>query len=143
MAPVVDADAARRLLRRVRGHTVGTRGSLSAPDWPRQPAPPLNAQLATVSGPQVAPVHRGRPAPSWRSPYSSNQGAEHGYTRVRGLVRDALATVRRAQVAGPVLVRADSAYYQQGLVAAIVKAGCQFWIGARLNKGVRATIATT
>lgn len=40
------------------------------------------------------------------------------------------------------LVRADSAYYQQGLIAAIVKAGCQFSVGARLNTGVRAAIAT-
>jgi len=93
----------------------------------------LNAQLATVSGPQVAPVivaarlRRGAAA------------SAHGAVR---LVRDALATVRRAQVAGPVLVRADSAYYQQGLVAAIVKAGCQFSIGARLNSSVRATIAS-
>ena len=93
----------------------------------------LNAQIATVSGPGIAPIiaaarlRRGAAA------------SAHGAVR---LVRDALATLRRAQVAGQVLVRADSAYYQQGLVAAIVKAGCQFSIGARLNKGVRAQIAT-
>ena len=93
----------------------------------------LNAQLATVSGPDIAPVIAA--ARLRRGAASSAHGA------VR-LVRDALATLRRAHVAGPVLVRADSAYYQQALVAAIVKAGCQFSIGARLNQGVRAQIAT-
>ena len=93
----------------------------------------MNAQLATVSGPQVAPVitaarlRRGAAA------------SAHGAVR---LVRDAVATLRRAGVSEQVLVRADSAYYQQALVAAIVKAGCQFSIGARLNRGVRAAIAT-
>lgn len=86
----------------------------------------LNAQLATVSGVEVAPVivaarlRRGAAA------------SAHGAVR---LVRDAIATLRRTGVTGQVLVRADSAYYQQSVVAAIVKAGCQFSIGARLNKG--------
>ena len=93
----------------------------------------LNAQVAAVSGPQVAPIiaaarlRRGAAA------------SAHGAVR---LVRDALATLRRANVTGPVLVRADSAYYQQGLVAAIVTAGCQFSVGAPLNRSVRAAIAT-
>jgi len=93
----------------------------------------LNAQIATASGPDLAPIiaaarlRRGAAA------------SAHGAVR---LVRDAVATLRRAGVAGPIVVRADSAYYQQALVAAIVKAGCRFSIGARLNKGVRATIAT-
>lgn len=93
----------------------------------------MNAQVATVSGPQIAPViaaarlRRGAAA------------SAHGAIR---LVRDAIATLRRANVAGPVLVRADSAYYQQPLIAAIITAGCRYSIGARLNKSVRATIAT-
>lgn len=76
----------------------------------------LNAQIATVSGPQVAPIITA--ARLRRGAASSAHGA------VR-LVRDALATVRRAGVSGPVLVRADSAYYQQPLVAAIIKTGSQ------------------
>jgi len=93
----------------------------------------LNAQVAAASGPDQAPIiaaarlRRGAAA------------SAHGAVR---LVRDAVATLRRAGVDGQVLVRADSAYYQQGLIAAIVKAGCQFSIGARLNSGVRAAIAT-
>ena len=93
----------------------------------------LNAQIATVSGPQVAPIITA--ARLRRGAASSAHGA------VR-LVRDALATVRRAGVSGPVLVRADSAYYQQPLVAAIIKTGSQFTIGARLNTSVVAAIAT-
>ena len=45
------------------------------------------------------------------------RSSAHGAVR---LVRDALATLRRANVTGPVLVRADSAYYQQALVAAAI-----------------------
>jgi len=67
------------------------------------------------------------------------RSSAHGAVR---LVRDALATLRRANVTGPVLVRADSAYYQQALVAAaIVKTGCQFSVGAPPQQ-VRAAIAT-
>ena len=93
----------------------------------------LNGQIATVSGPQVAPVIVA--ARLRRGAASSAHGA------VR-LVRDALATVRRAKVTGPVLVRADSAYYQQSLIAAIIKTGSQFSIGARLNTSVATAIAT-
>ncbi len=93
----------------------------------------LNAQVAAVSGPGLAPIitaarlRRGAAA------------SAHGAVR---LVRDAVATLRRAGVNGQLLVRADSAYYQQRLIAAIIKAGCQFSIGARLNSGIRAAITT-
>ena len=93
----------------------------------------LNAQVAAVSGPDLAPIiaaarlRRGAAA------------SAHGAVR---LVRDAVATLHRAGVQGQVLVRADSAYYQQNVIAAIIKAGCQFSIGARLNTAVRAAIAT-
>ena len=93
----------------------------------------LNAQIATMSGLQVAPIIAA--ARLRRGAASSAHGA------VR-LVRDALATLRRANVTGQVVVRADSAYYQQALVAAIINAGCQFSIGARLNKSVATAIAT-
>ena len=93
----------------------------------------LNAQIATVSGPDVAPVIAA--ARLRRGAASSAHGA------VR-LVRDAVATLRRAHLTGQVLVRADSAYYQQALITAIVHAGCWYSIGARLNTSVRAKIAT-
>ena len=68
----------------------------------------LNAQLVTACGAGSAPViaaarlRRGAAA------------SAHGAVR---LVRDAIATLRRAQVTGPVLVRADSAYYNRDLIA--------------------------
>lgn len=93
----------------------------------------LNAQLVTACGADAAPVivaarlRRGAAA------------SAHGAVR---LVRDAIATLRRAQVTGQVLVRADSAYYNRDLIAAIIRAGAWFSVGARLNTSVRAAIST-
>jgi hypothetical protein len=92
----------------------------------------LNAQLATISTQQAAPVivaarlRRGAAA------------SAHGAVR---LVRDALTTARRAGVTGQVLVRADSAYYQHAFVTAVVKAGACFSVGARQDSAVRRAIA--
>lgn len=92
----------------------------------------LNAQLATLSTVQAAPViaaarlRRGAAA------------SAHGAVR---LVRDAIATARRVGVTGPMLVRADSAYYQHGFVTAALRAGAQVSVGARLDSAVRRAIA--
>ncbi len=91
----------------------------------------LNAQLATVSTSQAAPVilaarlRRGAAA------------SAHGSVR---LVRDAIVTSRRAGASGPILVRADSAYYQHGFVTAVTKAGAWFSVGARQDAAVRRAI---
>ena len=93
----------------------------------------LNAQLATISTAQVAPVivaarlRRGAAA------------SAHGAVR---LVRDGLTTARRAGVTGQVLVRADSAYYQHGFVTAVTKARACFSVGARQDSAVRRAIAS-
>jgi len=92
----------------------------------------LNAQLATLSTVQAAPViaaarlRRGAAA------------SAHGAVR---LVRDAIATARRVGVTGPMLVRADSAYYQHGFVTGALRAGAQVSVGARLDSAVRRAIA--
>jgi len=92
----------------------------------------LNAQLATLSTQQAAPVivaarlRRGAAA------------SAHGAVR---LVRDSLTTARRAGVSGQILVRADSAYYQHGFVTAVTKAGSCFSVGARQDSAVRRAIA--
>jgi Transposase DDE domain group 1 len=92
----------------------------------------LNAQLATISTQSAAPVivatrlRRGAAA------------SAHGAVR---LVRDAITTAHRAGVTGPILVRADSAYYQHGFVTAVTKAGACFSVGARQNSAVRRAIA--
>ena len=93
----------------------------------------LNAQLATLSTEQAAPVivaarlRRGAAA------------SAHGAVR---LVRDGLTTARRAGVTGQILVRADSAYYQHGFVTAVTKAGASFSVGARQDSAVRRAIAS-
>jgi Transposase DDE domain group 1 len=93
----------------------------------------LNAQLATISTDQAAPVivatrlRRGAAA------------SAHGAVR---LVRDGLTTARRAGVTGQILVRADSAYYQHAFVTAITKAGACFSVGARQDSAVRRAIAS-
>jgi hypothetical protein len=51
-------------------------------------------------------------------------------------VADALATVQRADAAGLVLVRADSAYYGYDTVAACRRARARFSITARLTPTV-------
>lgn len=92
----------------------------------------LNAQLATLSTTQAAPVvaaarlRRGAAA------------SAHGAVR---LLRDTLATARRAGVTGPILVRADSAYYQHAFVTAALQAGADVSVGARQNPAVRRAIA--
>ena len=93
----------------------------------------LNAQLATISTEQAAPVIVG--ARLRRGAAASAHGA------VR-LVRDALTTARRAGVTGQILVRADSAYYQHAFVTAVTKAGACFSVGARQDSAVRRAIAS-
>ena len=93
----------------------------------------LNAQLATISTEQAAPVIVG--ARLRRGAAASAHGA------VR-LVRDSLTTTRRAGVTGQILVRADSAYYQHAFVTAVTKAGACFSVGARQDSAVRRAIAS-
>ena len=93
----------------------------------------LNAQLATVCTDTASPVIVGS---------RLRRGAAasaHGAVR---LVRDALITARRAGASGPILVRADSAYYQHGFVTAVIKAGAYFSVGARQDRAVRRAIAS-
>jgi hypothetical protein len=91
----------------------------------------LNAQLATISTADAAPViavtrlRRGA-APS-----------AHGAVR---MLRDAIATARRCGADGQVLVRADSAYCSSAILQAVSKAGARFSIGMPLNSRVRAAI---
>ncbi len=108
----------------------------------------LNALIATASTPTSAPVvvaTRLR-----RGNVNSAKGAHR-------LIADALKTTatlgRRAaggtaaatdetRNPGLVLVRADSAYYNAKVIAAIRRGGAQFSITARQNKSVRAAIAS-
>ena len=95
----------------------------------------LNALLATASTPEAAPVivaQRLR---------KGSAGSPRGAAR---LVADALATVKRLPgdtATGPVLVRADSAFYGYATVNAAAKAGADVSITARMDPAIRQAIA--
>jgi Transposase DDE domain group 1 len=91
----------------------------------------LNAQLATISTDAAAPIIA---ATRLRRARASAAGA------VR-MLRDTITTARRCGAAGPVLVRADSAYCSAAIIAAVTAAGARFSIGIGLNSRVRAAIA--
>ena len=95
----------------------------------------LNSLLGTVSTKQAAPVivaHRLR---------KGSCGSARGAGR---LVADTLATVHRlrsADASGPVLLRADSAFYGHKVVAAARRAGAAVSITVRQTKHIKAVIA--
>jgi len=93
----------------------------------------LNAQLATISTPQTAPVIAATRLRRGAAP------SAHGAVR---MIRDAIATARRCGEVDDILVRADSAYGSADIVQAVSKAGARFSVGMPLNSRVRAAIAT-
>src|SRR5829696_698015 len=94
----------------------------------------LNALLATVSTDQVAPVIAAQRL------RKGSVGSPRGAAR---LATDALALVRRSQLAGrDVLVRADSAFYSHALVAAVLNAGADVSITVRMDPAVKRAITT-
>ncbi len=92
----------------------------------------LNAQLAVLSSPTCAPVIA---ASRLRR---GNAVSGHGAQR---LILDAVATARGAGVTGQVMVRADSGYYRQDVVAAAVAAKAWFSVTVRTNPAVTTAIA--
>ncbi len=92
----------------------------------------LNAQLAVLSSPTCAPVIA---ASRLRR---GNAVSGHGAQR---LILDAVATARGAGVTGQVMVRADSGYYRQDVVAAAVAAKAWFSVTVRMNPAVTTAIA--
>lgn len=91
----------------------------------------LNAQLATVSTPGMAPVIA---AARLRK---GNVASAHGAPKI---VAEAVATAKAAG-APTIVVRADSAYYGAACVNAARKGGVHFSVTARSNPSVRAAIA--
>jgi len=92
----------------------------------------LNAQLAVLSSPTCAPVIAGSRL------RKGNAVSGHGAKR---LVGDAVAVARAAGVTGQVMVRADSGYYRQDVVAAAVAAKAWFSVTVRMNSAVNKAIA--
>jgi hypothetical protein len=95
----------------------------------------LNALLATVTTGQVAPVIVAQ---------RLRKGSANSARGAQRLVRDALATLRGlrpASVDGPVLLRADSAFYGHATIGAAVRAGAQVSVTVRMDPRVKAAIA--
>lgn len=92
----------------------------------------LNAQVATISTLQAAPVIAG---------IRLRRGAAASAHGAGPMIASALATAKRAGVTGMVTVRADSAYYQHDAVAAARRGGTHFSITARMNPSVVAAIS--
>lgn len=96
----------------------------------------LNALLATVSTSQAAPVIVAQ---------RLRKGACGSPRGAKRLVADALAAVRGLRVktaAGPVLLRADSAFYGHATVGAATTAGAQVSVTVRMNPQIKAAIAS-
>jgi Transposase DDE domain group 1 len=96
----------------------------------------LNALLATVTTRTTAPVIVGQRL------RKGSCGSPRGAAR---MVADALATVTRLRstdATGPVLVRADSAFYGHGTVSAAIRAGAAVSVTARMDPAVKRAIAT-
>jgi hypothetical protein len=72
------------------------------------------------------------------------KGSANSARGAQRLVRDALATLRGlrpASVDGPVLLRADSAFYGHATIGAAVRAGAQVSVTVRMDPRVKAAIA--
>ena len=91
----------------------------------------VNAQIAALSSPTCAPVIA---ASRLRK---GNVVSGHGADR---MVTDAIAAARAAGASGQVMVRADSGYYRQDLIAAAVTAKAWFSVTVRMNSSVRQAI---
>ena len=96
----------------------------------------LNALIGTVSTVTSAPVIAAT---------RLRKGSTHSARGAARLIADTLATTRRCRsdrATGLVLTRADSAFYNADVVAAISRGGSRFPITARMDKAVQAAIAT-
>jgi DDE family transposase len=91
----------------------------------------LNALLATASAPSSAPVIVAT---------RLRKGSANSARGAARLVADAIKTTQSAGVDGPIIVRADSAYYGHDVISATRRHGARFSITARKNQAVAAAI---
>lgn len=92
----------------------------------------LNALLATVSTGTSAPVIVAT---------RLREGSANSARGAARLVADAIKTSRACGVHGPLVLRADSAYYGREVIAAARRHGARFSVTARKDKAVTAAIA--
>lgn len=96
----------------------------------------LNALIGTVSTASRAPIIVGA---------RLRKGAAASPRGAGSFVADILATVNRLRgpnPSGPVLLRADSAFYSRAVAAAAHRAGVELSITVRMDPAVKAAIAT-
>ncbi len=92
----------------------------------------LNVLLATLSTPGNAPL------------IAASRLRRGGANSMRGapkLLADALATAKRAGANGLLVVRADSAFYAESIIAAARRAGARFSVTVRQTPAISAAIA--
>src|SRR3954452_11266040 len=97
----------------------------------------LNALLATISTPTAAPVIGAA---------RLRKGAVKSARGAGKLVSEALTTARACGAGGPgrsglVLVRGDSAFYCNAVIAAVRRGGARFSITARMDAAVKKAVA--
>ena len=93
----------------------------------------LNVQLATISTPLAAPaIARARLR-------KGNTASAKGAGR---LLAQAITTARAAGVTGPILARADSAYYGWAFVGTAIRHKAWFSVTSRMTKTVSAAIVS-
>jgi hypothetical protein len=92
----------------------------------------LNALLATVSTASSAPLIVAS---------RLRKGSANSARGAARLVADAIKTSRACGVAGSIVLRADSAYYGQPVIAAARRHGVHFSVTARKDRAVSAAIA--
>lgn len=68
------------------------------------------------------------------------RGRSNDATGAPAFITETLSRVRQAGITGPVVLRADSGFYLQGVVAACRKAGAGFSLGARMIGRMRPVI---
>ena len=92
----------------------------------------LNALVSTLSTPTAAPVIAGMRLR--RGSVKSPRGAGK-------MIAQAMSAARRAGAGGLITVRADSAFYQHDVIAAVRRGKAHFSITARMDAGVVAAIS--
>ena len=92
----------------------------------------LNAQLGIISTPTCAPVIGAA---------RLRKGAAHSARGAVRMIGDVVATARRCGAGTNILVRADSAYCNSAVVAAITRAGATFCLAIPQHRRVTAAIA--
>ena len=93
----------------------------------------LNALLAALSTPSAAPVLVAS---------RLRKGSANSARGAARLVADALKTSRACGATGLLVVRADSAFYNAEVIAAIRRSGARFSVTARQDTAVRKAIAS-